>query len=217
MLRLPNTKYAHFTVPHSGTRYINEAVRNAIGLKAWQCGSLKGVERLRDRNDPRASEDFIFCHVGMEPIEFINLVVQEPHIKTWITVRSPIHTWGTHWKNASVGWPNGHIQTSFDKLGQLRGQYQTLMDLAPDVGYIHRIEDPLDGLAEYLGLDLEPHEKTFSQPSPMKQAIADKDLDKIEQLCEGCPEFWTAFRDNITPDFMDFFEGMGYDIWWYNG
>lgn len=216
---LENTKWAHFTVPHSGTRYVNEAVQAATGHKAWQCASLQAIKRLRDRNDPRTSEDFIFCHIGQRWDDFIDQVVSEEHIKTWVTVREPINTWGTHWghlhrhQNA-----NGDIdfQAQYEKLGQLRGQYATLQSVLPKVGYVHRIEDGLSGLSEYLGLDLKEHERTFSQSTPMKKALWERDIETIERLTEG-HDFWRAFRDHITPDYKDFWESLGYDIWWYNG
>lgn len=218
---LDNTKYAHFTVPHSGTRYINEAVRKATGHKPWQCASEAGYKRLKSRNDPRTSEEFLFCHLGQRWDDWIKMVVEQEHIKKWITVRCPINTWGTHYGHVWTNWKNGspnYLQSAYEKLGQLRSQYDTLLEFAPRVEYIHRVdEDPLSHLGGYLGLELEEHDQTFSNPSPMKRALMERDLDKIEELCEFCPEFWYCFRDYVTQDFAPFFENLGYDIWWTNG
>ena len=158
----------------------------------------------------------MFCHLGQNWEDWIDSVLEQDHIKTWITVRSPIHTWGTHYGHLYAGRSDNNL-AAYEKLGQLRGQYETLQKFAPRVGYIHRVEmDPLSKLGDYLGLELKEHNKTFSNPTPMKEALMNKDLPKIEQLAEGT-EFYTAFRDYTTPEFKDFFEDLGYDIWWTNG
>lgn len=90
----------------------------------------------------------------------------------------------------------------------------SLMEVAPTVGHIHRVEDPIQNLGEYLGLELEPHDQTFSNDSPVKQALRERDDEKLEELCG---EFYTTFRDYTTPEIQDFFEDLGYDIWWTNG
>lgn len=217
---LPNTKYAHFTVPHSGTRYINEAVKTATGFNPWQVAGLKSLERQRNRKDDRSNEDFIFCHLGQRWDDFINLVCEHDHIKTWITVREPIGTWSTHWGHMWTHQKgNGQVdyQAQYEKLGQLRGQYATLKEFLPKVGYVHRVDiDPISKLGDYLGIELKEHDQTFSNPTPMKKAIIERDLGKIESLCKG-HDFWRAFHDHITPDYQDMFEELGYETWWYNG
>ena len=211
---LPTTKYAHFTVPHSGTRYINRAVEDATGYKAWQCSSVKGIERLRDGKNAHLrnyGDDFIFCHVGQRWDDFIDLVLSHEHIKTWVTVREPISTWGTHFANIS---DTNNMRSFYEVLGQLRGQYETLSVLKDKVGYIHRIEDPISGLGEYLELPLKEHTTTFSRGmSPVKAAIQNRDLDALEELSSG-HDFWRAFRDFITPDYRELWESLGYEVWW---
>jgi len=210
---LDKTKFAHFTVPHSGTRYINLAIETAIGEQAYQVATPKQYARTAEKRGDQ--QKFIFCHIGQRWGEWIENICEQPHIKTWITVRSPIHTWGTHY-----GHIMDHMHESpravYEKLGQMREQYIALMELAPKVGYIHRVDiDDLSQLGDYLGLELKEHDKQFSNMTPMKQALKERDLYKMEELCEGT-DFYKAFRDYTTPDIKDFFEELGYDIWWYN-
>lgn len=208
---LEQTEFGHFTVPHCGTRYINKAVVNAIGEKEYQVPSKKMYERSKRH---QKNQRFIFCHIGPKWEEWITQLCRADHIKTWTTVREPIMTWSTHW---------GHIEKNletplhvYQKLGQMRCQWESLMRMKDEFQYIHRVEDPLDGLSEFLGLELEPHEQKFSRPTQIKQALWERDTDKIASLCEGT-EFWKAFHDYITPDIAEFYEDLGYDIWWYNG
>jgi len=211
---LDKTKFAHFTVPHSGTRYINKAVEAAIGEQAYQVATPKQYARTEAN---QTNQKFVFCHIGQRWGEWIETICEQPHIKTWITVRSPIHTWGTHFGHILNHNEQQRIQPVYEKLGQMREQYIALMELAPKVGYIHRVDmDDLSGLSEYLGLDLKEHDQQFSNTTPMKQALRERDLNKMQELCKGT-EFFSAFRDYTTPDIKDFFEELGYDIWWYNG
>jgi len=210
----PDIKYAHFTVPHSGTRYINYAVEKALNTNLYQISNLRAYENTHNREG--VSTSFMFCHIGPRWEEFVEMVAEQPHIKTWITVRSPIHTWGTHY-----GHIMDHMQESpravYEQLGQMREQYMALMNVYDKVGYIHRVDiDPLENLGNYLGIKLEEHDNRYSKSTPMKQALRERDLDKMEELCEGT-EFYKAFRDYTTPDIKEFFEDLGYDIWWYNG
>lgn len=208
---LEQTLYGHFTVPHSGTRYINKAVSNAIGEKEYQVASPKQYARTEAKQE---NQKFIFCHIGQRWGDWINTMCDLPHIKTWITVRSPIHTWGTHWGHLADS--SFEHQAVYEKLGQMRSQYEALIELAPKVGYIHRVEDDIQNLGDYLGLELEEHNQTFTKTTPMKKALREMDVAKMEELCKGT-EFYSAFRDYTTPDIKDFFEDLGYDIWWYNG
>ena len=217
MSLLPYTKYAHFTVPHSGTRYVNKAIEKATNTNAWQVAGLKALNRQRSRKDNRHDEKFIFCHLGQRWDDFIQAVIDEEQIKTWITVREPIGTWGTHWGHLSKDLQSANPQTAYEKLGQIRTQYDTLRQFVDKVDYVHRVDlDPLSKLGDFLGLELEEHDQTFSNPTPMKKALIERDLNKIEEMCKG-HDFWRAFHDYITPDFKDIFEDLGYDIWWYNG
>ena len=208
---LEDTKFAHFTVPHSGTRYINCAVEEAIGQQAYQVGTPKQYERTRQNTQQK----FVFCHIGQRWQDWIEQIIAEPHIKTWITVRSPIHTWGTHWGH--IYEKIDKVQPVYEKLGQMREQYMALMEVAPQVDYIHRVDmDDLSQLGDFLSLELKEHDRTFSKTTPMKQALKDRDTEKMASLCANS-EFWRAFHDYTTPDIKDFFEDLGYDIWWYNG
>jgi methionine synthase II (cobalamin-independent) len=211
---LEQTLYAHFTVPHSGTRYINKAVTNAIGEKEYQVNSPKAYARTSEKQE---NQKFIFCHIGQRWQDWIDYIsTEEPHIKTWITVRSPILTWSTHWRHALDN--NFEINSAYQKLGQMRAQYIALEEVAPKVGHIHRVDmDDLSNLGEYLGLDLKEHDRMFSRQAPeMKKALANKDPEELDRLCRGT-EFFSAFRDYTTPDIRPFFEELGYDIWWANG
>jgi hypothetical protein len=160
--------------------------------------------------------EFVFAHIGPSWIDFVEWGIENSE-KPWMTVRSPIHTWGTQWANLE-----GSLKASNffhkDKLGQMRGQYETqrmLVKKYPDL-YIHKVEGDINELGEYLGLDLPEDSERFSRPTRMKEAIRDKDTKTMNELC-GDTDFFTCFRDNLTPDIREFYENLGYDIWWTNG
>lgn len=199
-------KYFHTTVPHSGTRYINQAVERATGLRVVQTPTLKKWEQAKQ-------PEFVFAHVGDSWIDFVCWGIENSD-KPWMTVRSPIHTWGTQWKNMEPTLKAGRYGWQ-EKLGQLRCQYETQMELCekyPDL-YIHPVESDLDNLGDYLGLELPADNQTYTRSSPMKDAIRKQDVVAIDKLCNDT-DFFRCFRDNITPDIADFYEDLGYDIWW---
>ncbi len=198
-------KYFHCTVPHSGTRFVNEAFKKQ-GFGIAQFHSHKKVEKWTD---------MVFCHIGPGWVKYLEDCIENSE-NSWMTVRSPIGTWGTQWKGAHKTF---HTTDYFwkKKLGQLRGQYETQMKLAPSLDYIHRVDlDPMSKLGKFVGLDLDENNNMFSTPTPMKAAIASRDVDKIAYLCKGT-DFWECFRDSITPDIAEFYKDLGYDIWWNNG
>ena len=199
-------KYFHTTVPHSGTRYINGAVERATGLRVVQTPTFNKWEQA-------GKPEFVFAHVGAKWIDFVEHGIENSE-KPWMTIRSPIHTWGTQWKNMEKVLYRGKFGWQ-EKLGQLREQYETqmmLLEKYPDL-YVHPVESDLKGLGEYLGLDLPTDNNTFSRNSPMKAALREKDVEQINKLCHDT-DFFECFRDSITPDIKDFYEGYGYDIWW---
>jgi len=200
-------QYFHTTVPHSGTRYINCAVEEATGLRVVQTPTFK---QYKNAGEPA----FVFAHVGARWIDFVKYGIENSE-KPWMTVRSPIHTWGTQWKNMESPIASGNQYAWKEKLGQMRQQYMTqreLLEEYPDL-YIHKVEDGLDGLSEYLGLDLKEHERTFTRESPMKQALKHKDLSRMELLCQQT-DFFKGFQQGITPELREFYENLGYEIWW---
>ena len=204
---------AHFTVPHSGTRYINQAIQNCTGEKEIQLPGRKNYDRAKDRG-PLPST--LFCHIGDRYKEWIKQIAEQEHIKSWVTVRSPILTWCTHW-----GFLEGNLHRPvkvYEKLGNMRQQYESLIELVPNhIEKVYRVDmDPIEDLGDYLGLELQAHKEFFSRPSEMKQAVANRDIEKMEWLCRGT-EFWRAFHDYTTPNMAEFFSDLGYDIWWYDG
>src|SRR5210317_1260562 len=84
-------KYFHTTVPHSGTRYINGVVEQATGQRVVQTPTLKMWEKAENPT-------FVFCHVGSKWIDTVHWGIENSE-KPWMTIRSPIHTWGTQWYN----------------------------------------------------------------------------------------------------------------------
>lgn len=199
-------KYFHTTVPHSGTRYINLAVYRASGYLVVQTPTFKKWE---EAEYPK----FVFAHVGESWLDFVRYGIENSE-KPWMTIRSPIHTWGTHWKNQEPQLANGKFGWQ-EKLGQLRRQYEIQMQLIEDYPslYVHPVESDLSALGEYLELDLPTDNETYSRMSPMKDAIRTHNTEEMNRLCNGT-DFFECFRDSITPDIKDFYEGYGYDIWW---
>lgn len=199
-------KYFHTTVPHSGTRYINGAVEKATGLRVVQTPTMQKWERTE-------KPEFVFAHVGRSWIDFVRWGIENSE-KPWMTIRSPIGTWGTHWKNTESELYNERYGWK-EKLGQLREQYQTQMQLVEDYPdlYVHPVESDISDLGNYLGLDLPTDNNTYSRSSPMKHAIRMRDVETMDKLCNDT-DYFRCFRDNLTPDIKDFYEGYGYDIWW---
>lgn len=199
-------KYFHTTVPHSGTRYINEAVEKATRSKVVQIRSFKDYENA---GEPK----FIFCHVGRYWQDMVRYGIENSE-KPWMTIRSPIHTWGTQWKNVEKNLYDGTFGWQ-EKLGQMRSQYEFQQELIrdyPDL-YVHPVEGDINKLGEHLGLRLSSDNRTFSRQSPMKTALREKDTETMNRLCNDT-DFFECFRDYITPDIRDFYEGYGYEIWW---
>ncbi len=198
-------KYFHATVPHSGTRFVNDAFKKQ-GIQIAQQHSHKGIEKWTD---------FVFCHIGPNWIPYLEDCIEHSEL-SWMTVRNPIGTWGTAYRSAAPTMHNTDYHYK-KKLGQLRGQYETQMQLASTFDYIHRVDiDSMSRLGNFVGLDLEEDNNTFSIWTPMKDAINDRNIKQIEKLCEGT-EFWTCFVESITPDIANFYEDLGYDIWWTDG
>jgi len=191
-------------VPHSGTRFVNDAFKK------------QGIEIVQKHNRALTCEpEMVFCHIGPRWVEFLEEHI-EHSTKVWMTVRSPIGTWGTQWKGAHKSFDESGF-TWKRKLGQLRGQWETQMQIASQFPHIHRVDlDPMSKLGDYVGLTLSEDNQTFSTFTPMKTAIADRDTKTIAKLCEGT-DFWECFVEYITPDIADFYEDLGYDIWWKNG
>lgn len=194
-------KYFHATVPHSGTRYVNEAFKK------------QGINIVQKHNRHLTCEpEMVFCHIGPRWVEFLEEHIENSS-KAWMTVRSPIGTWGTQWKGAHKTFHETDYYWK-KKLGQLRSQWETQMRLASSFSYIHRVElDPMSRLGEFVELDLDDDNERFSVYTPMKDAIKDKDINRIADMCQGT-EFWTCFVESITPDIAEFYENLGYDIWW---
>jgi len=198
-------KYFHATVPHSGTRFVNEAFKKH---------KIKIAQQHSHKNKSQWT-DFVFCHIGPDWIPYLEECIENSE-KSWMTVRDPIGTWCTQYRNVE---PTMHETDYYykQKLGQLRGQYETQLQIASQFEHIHRVDiDSMSTLGQFVGLDLEQDNNTFSVWTPMKEAVKNRDIEQIEKLCEGT-EFWTCFVESITPDIAEFYENLGYDIWWANG
>jgi len=156
---------------------------------------------------------FVFAHVGQNWMDFVEWGIENSD-HAWMTIRSPIHTWGTHW---------GHIHMMLDPdrndwkwvLGKMRGQWEAQLELLQKYRdlHIHPVEGDIRDLGEHLGLDLNPEQNTYSKTTEMKTALRDRDVDKINELCNGT-DFFECFRDYITPDIRELYEACGYEIWW---
>jgi len=195
-------KYFHATVPHSGTRFVNEAFKKNK-IKIAQRHSHMGTEQWTD---------MVFCHIGPNWIPYLEECIANSE-KAWMTVRDPIATWGTHYYTSRDTFSKSSYHYK-NKLGQMRGQFETQLLLAPSFDHIHRVDmDKMSTLGEFVGLELEEDNERFSRYSPMKDAIENQDIKQIARLCRDT-EFWTCFQQSITPDIADFYEGLGYDIWW---
>lgn len=206
-------KYAMFTVPHSGTRYIADTFTQA-GVEAKQ-GRPRGPRANVSIAGPEGLMWGHWLQRNKSPHRFENVTKDQ----TFAVVRDPAASICTHFGEF---WIEPEYRDDMwlhrlgEKKGNLIGQYETQLMYADTVGYWHRVEDPLDGLAAWTGVELKPGAPSHSKPTPLKQAVKDKDVETIRKLMEPS-DFWDWFVTDITPMIEDFYSDLGYDIWWKNG
>lgn len=211
-MKLPvhRPKIFQMTVPSSGTRYIYRNFRQ-VGWRTLAAHNPNAVTECF-----RGKPDLVWCHYSHAhkgiPEEFMELA--QSHL---IVCRDPILTWATN----HVDWRDkDRPDSSKNKMAKSHEQpllqcweAQNFFDREWKP-YVHRVDmDNLAGLEAWADVKFEDGASKYSTKSRMKEAVKERDVDKIEWLCEGT-DYWTWFKKEATPVFHDFYTEMGYDLWW---
>jgi hypothetical protein len=83
--------------------------------------------------------------------------------------------------------------------------------------HIHRVEDPIQAIGDWAGVELAADGNRHSRPNDLREAVEARDLDKVADIINYGTLFeWfvTTHSANIAPLYRD---RLGYDFWWYNG
>jgi hypothetical protein len=200
------TRILQITVPSSGTRFVRDSFKEA-GWNTLTTHSLGAVEELN-----RKGANFVWGHYSHTPAGILTQM-QELCDYTMITVRDPIKVWASNY----VDWRDTRPASSRDKMA-LSHQMQLgpcwLYQNEIEYDYCHRVDmDPIEWLGGWASTNLVPGPRHASPPSRMKQAVEERDIDKIEWLCEGT-QYWNWFKNEATPVFEELYTELCYDLWW---
>ena len=200
-------KYAHCTVPSSGTRYVNHTLEEA-GLVGYDC-------RMEDPD----GADFGWGH-------FQNMYrgkvweMLEGADKAWITVRDPIMSWATGWEQMQMEMLEKFSPERAHRaqvLGDRNNRYweqQNLYHNSHTIPIFRVDKDSVEGLGDYLGLELKASERKHSRGNyALKSAVEDQDPERIEYITEGT-SYWSRFVYEASPIMAPFYDKLGYDLWW---
>lgn len=200
----------HCTVPHSGTRYINNTFERS-GYSVNACLPWEKREELGI--DLGWGHTHAFAHPSRPHIYDC---VREADVK-WQTVRDPIMTMKTHWgtNDEEPYVPQRQLNTELrlDRLKQCYEQQIKVFDLFG--GRAYRVDrDDLSLLEEWTGATLDPGDReSHNSQTHMAYACEAANVDLIEQLTADT-DWWPRWKYEITPIFKDLYEDLGYDIWW---
>jgi hypothetical protein len=204
-------KWAMYTVPHSGTRYIADAFALA-GHEMMQC-MPRGPNLISG-----APNGLMWAHWlvhGKNPHKYDTVPVDS----AFSVVRDPVMTWATHGRfllNEELS-PERKYGAGEDKKISIQQQYDYQNKFADRVSHWHRVDkDSLESLGKWAGVELCASAPSHSRPTALKQAVIDRDVEKIKELAAPT-DFWEWFVNDLTPRFAERYEAMGYDLWWKNG
>jgi len=181
------------TVPHSGTRYIIDAIGRA------------GVKINTTYN---GGGGFMYGHFQQPAIK--RLYAASKDARRFVLLRDPALIWASHNKDMPVG------KDPADTLKNLTGYFNSQLDYIakfnPATYCVDR--DPLSELGDWMGLELYGNPNHNSVRSyGLKKAVIEEDEDSIREIA---PAFWEQFKENCTPLLTPYAQA-GYDLWWDNG
>lgn len=199
-------RWSMSTVPHSGTRYICDSILRAgysvpevIADAAW-----KG--------------DLMWSHFDEAHKRWTETVRKNwPNLQHFVVVRNPIHTLCSHYK---VPCESHHAYARLrDDIIKNLGLYYRVQDgyIKRFNPYIHRVEDPIASLGDWLAVDLGGDGERFSRPNPsrddLREAVNARDVDRCFQIAGPVFEwFIQELSPRIAPLYRD---KLGYDFWWH--
>ena len=212
IMSIHRPEWFQLTVPSSGTRYVRSTIRQA-GYSAFKANGWHLAKAQDELN--RGKPDLVWCHPSHAPADMIEWMAE--HCKrSYIVIRDPIKTWATNW----VDWEGRNRPDASKNKMAISHQIQIGPSWEYQNGFvkrwnphIHRVEDPIVDFGKWAGFEVQEEGERYSTPSKMKQAVEEKDIDRIEYLCRGTG-YWKWFVEEATPIFADLYEEQGYDLWW---
>ena len=197
------------TTPHSGTRYVRDSFIDA-GYVA------QSTRRTKNHIDEKSDLMWGHCDRGHE--NWIEVVKETwPDCHHLLVVRDPIATLATTFRTQIPNSP-GDIPTALRHIGDSLELHRRIQQHYIDnhSPHIHRVEDPIASLGDWAGVELKEGSERHSVPSPLQQAVVDRDLDRIFDIVKyGDLMEWfiTEHSANLAPLYRD---QLGYDFWWQN-
>ncbi len=139
-----------------------------------------------------------------------------PGLTEFIVTRDPIATLGTFWRTYNEYDKHGQQRLGQNMVNDL-GKYVLYQNrfVAAHRPYVHRVEDPIQSLGNWAGVELKSGGNRHSGKTVLREAIEARDVGTI---CSLMPvKFWdwftTSHSANMVPLYRD---TWGYDFWWYN-
>lgn len=206
-LNIQYPKYYMLTVPHSGTRYVVDSFRRC-GLNV---GHVYTKELLTRKNFHFAWAHLTKGHWDRE-VGMICSNIEKP----FITCRDPSLVFATHMEEVfNKVDTNGKRQVWVNnKLYKLSKCWEAQSNLGFFTFRVDR--DPIQRLSEWAGIALRPDDERYSLGSyPWKEAIKNRDLERIRELEEGT-NVWEPFCE-LSTEYADWYKDKGYDLWWLDG
>ncbi|KKN76113.1 hypothetical protein LCGC14_0373080 [marine sediment metagenome] len=203
-------RWQMWTVPHSGTRYVRDSFVNA-GYSITHGYAIRG------------NRDLLSAHFG-HLFESTYPMYSEwyPGLSAFVVTRDPLAVLGTHWQRLGDGEtpPPPPLSNDLGKFAQIQNGF-----IAENNPHIHKVEDPIERLGEWAGIDLRPGSDRHSDRrrgdhrrigrNVIREAIQARDADAICSLIsvECWDWFTTSYSALIAPLYRD---RLGYDFWWYD-
>jgi len=193
------------TVPHSGTRYIRDSI------------SEEGYSVVKVRGPHPEETDLIWGHFDSTNEDWmVRIQPLFPDLRHFVVVRNPIHTLCTHYAdtNSILGVSNKVRDRGRDEIIGRMYRFYTIQDayIKQYSPYIHRVEDPIASLGDWLGIGLKGTGGRYSRPNELREAVNSRDVDQCFQIAGPVWEWFVQeCSDRIAPLYRD---KLGYDYWW---
>lgn len=204
----PLPDFFHATVPHSGTRYTNDLFTNAgVLVDTW----------VHPKKQPKTEGQLMhWRHFDHLFWQFDQKYSEHWECKKFVTVRDPLSVLATHWRTYTGKDVDRQRRHAMVIQNNLKMHYRVQMAwIAVEDPFIHKVENGLDELCEWSGLNLfTTGDRHSSGGSEFKDAVAARDLDKIKDLL-GNTELWSWFTQDHCPRLQQLYvDRLGYDFWW---
>lgn len=207
-------RWVQLTVPHSGTRYINNTFTQS-GFPADSCMAPEKI--LKQKYNLTWQHWTAMDHPDYKPK--IRWLVENSDA-AWCTVRDPIMTFATHlhksWRAPDKRFDKRHYAENC--LDRMKAAYINQKQNYKRWGmFIFRVDrDDISVLGQNLGIELTPEAKTETLGDyDLKQACKDRNVDLIKHMCQGTAA-WERFKYE-TSMYCEYYKSFGYDLWWIDG